>query len=474
MNEQDFRRAADAVPVMIWMSDTDKLCTYVNTSWLEFTGRPAESELGNGWAEGVHPDDVQQCFDHYTQSFDRRDKFRMEYRLRRQDGEYRWIFDTGGPRFDQDGSFLGYVGIAIDVTEHKRTEEALHDRQKELIEAQRLAGVGSWQWESRTDRVNWSQELYRLMGIDPNLPAPSYKEHAELFTTESWEQLQRAVQGALQNGTPYELDVEIARPGSLIKWETARGEPVRDKSGEIIGLRGTVQDITERKRVEAELLGIRRRLSEAQEQERTRIARELHDDIGQRLAVLVIKLQILHQDAPELSQTRSDLEELQQLTSEIITDVQSLSHQLHSSRLEFLGIVAAMRSFCHEFGRQQKMEIDFNAHDVPSPLSPDISLCLFRALQEAVNNSAKHSGVRHNKVRLWGTSDGIHLTVKDSGAGFDRERAKEGRGLGLISMEERLRLVNGTLSIESQPKQGTTVYARVPFNARDGSMPASG
>ena len=128
-----------------------------------------------------------------------------------------------------------------------------------------------------------------------------------------------------------------------------------------------------------------------------------------------------------------------------------------------------MKSFCQEFSKQQKMEIDFNAHDVPRPLSPDISLCLFRVLQEALHNSAKHSGVKHFEVRLWGTSDEIHLTVKDSGAGFDREAAKESRGLGLISMGERLRLVNGTLSIESQPKRGTTVHARVPFNA--GSIP---
>ena len=116
------------------------------------------------------------------------------------------------------------------------------------------------------------------------------------------------------------------------------------------------------------------------------------------------------------------------------------------------------------------MEIDFNAQDVPSPLSPDISLCLFRVMQEALHKSAKHSGVQHSEVRLWGTSDEIHLTAKDSGAGFDRETAKEGCGLGLISMGERLRLVNGTLSIESQPKHGTTVYARVPFNVEGGSM----
>ena len=133
-----------------------------------------------------------------------------------------------------------------------------------------------------------------------------------------------------------------------------------------------------------------------------------------------------------------------------------------------------MRGFCREFGEQQKVEIDFQSYDLPSPVSADISLCFFRVLQEALHNSAKHSGVRHFDVRLWGTSDEIHLTVMDSGAGFDREAAKTSRGLGLISMEERLRLVKGTLSIDSQPKRGTTIHARVPLDAEHVSQRAAG
>ena len=111
------------------------------------------------------------------------------------------------------------------------------------------------------------------------------------------------------------------------------------------------------------------------------------------------------------------------------------------------------------------MEIDFQTDDLPTALSPDISLCLFRVLQEALHNAAKHSGVRHFEVRLWGTSDEIHLTVSDSGVGFDNEAAKASRGLGLISMEERLKMLNGTFSIESQPEHGTTIHACVPFSS---------
>jgi signal transduction histidine kinase len=213
-------------------------------------------------------------------------------------------------------------------------------------------------------------------------------------------------------------------------------------------------------------------LIEAQEQERARIGRELHDDINQRLAMLAIELDQLQDNPAEVG---SRLQELRKQTTEISNDVQALSRELHSSKLEYLGIVAAMRSFCKEFGDQQGMEVDFGSHDLPSPLpSPEISLTLFRVLQEALHNAAKHSGVRQFEVQLWGRPREVHLTVSDSGAGFDTQGAKEGRGLGLTSMQERLKLVNGELAIESQPTRGTTIHARVPLSSDSNSAPAAG
>ena len=243
---------------------------------------------------------------------------------------------------------------------------------------------------------------------------------------------------------------------------------------EVVGAVVAFIDITERKLAEAALANVSHKLIEAQEQERARIGRELHDDIGQRLALLAIKLQQLEQSADLPPEVRSHTSELWKQTTEIATDIQYLSHELHSSKLQYLGLVAAMRSFCREFSEQQNVEIDFQTHDLPNPLSPDVSMCFFRVLQEALHNASKHSGVRHFEVRLWGTSDETHLTVRDSGAGFDREAAKQSQGIGLITMEERLKLVNGTLTIESQPKRGSTIHARVPFTAISNSIRAAG
>ena len=332
---------------MIWMSDTNRLCTYFNRPWLDFVGRPMSAELGNGWANGVHAEDLSGCLETYTRAFDRRDRFTMRYRLRRHDGEYRWVLDTGVPRFDQHGSFDGYIGSCIDVTSEKLAEEA-------------LATLGG-------------------------------------------------------------------------------------------------------------------RLMEAQEQERSRIARELHDDICQRLAVLAIEVQQLNGDSVADIQTRS--EELFNRTADILNHVQALSHQLHCSKLEHLGIVAAMRGFCVEFAQQQpNANIDFTSSGVRTHLPRDVSLCLFRVLQEALRNAVKHSGVGHAEVQLHRTSTMVRLTITDRGRGFEPEVAVQGHGLGLISMRERVNLVKGTILVTSKPGWGTEISIRIPINAsrdRSGNTPGA-
>ena len=217
---------------------------------------------------------------------------------------------------------------------------------------------------------------------------------------------------------------------------------------------------------EEALSGVNRKLIDAEERERTRIARDLHDDIVQRVAMLTIGLDCLRQDFYDLpSEVLSRLSELRKQSSEISSDIQSVSHELHSSKLEHLGVAEAMKGFCREFGDHKNVKIDFNAHDMPSLLPPDISLSLFRVLQEALQNAAKHSGARHFDVELFAASERIHLTVHDSGIGFDSKAAMEGQGLGLVSMQERLKLVKGEFSIDSQPNRGTTIYAYVPFTA---------
>ena len=203
--------------------------------------------------------------------------------------------------------------------------------------------------------------------------------------------------------------------------------------------------MTEARQTQESLRLMARNLIDAQEQERARIGRELHDDINQRLALLAIELGQLQAHPADVA---SRVQQIRQRIDEISRDVQSLSHDLHPSKLEYLGVVAGMRSWCNEFAERQGMEIDFET-DVSSRIPAEVGVCLFRVLQEALHNAAKHSGVKHIEVRLAERSHAVHLMVSDSGGGFDLEPAMLGKGLGLTSMRERVRLVDGTISIES-------------------------
>ena len=343
-SEERFRLVANTAPVMIWMAGTNKLCNYFNQPWLDFTGRALDAEIANGWA-GVHRDDLETCMEVYNRAFDLRVPFRMQYRLRRHDGEYRWVMDSGVPRFEGDGVFAGYIGSCIDVTDQKNAEEALAD-------------VG-------------------------------------------------------------------------------------------------------------------RRLIQAHEEERTWIARELHDDINQRLALATIHLDQL-QNRVSVPAIQEELATVRQQLAEMSSDVQALSHRLHSSKLEYLGIVAASNSFCSELAKQQKVEIEFKHAGIPRLVPKEISLCVFRVLQEALQNAVKYSGVRNFRVELYGTSEEILLTVSDNGSGFDQQNAIRQRGLGLVSMRERVQLLSGEFSITSQPGGGTTVCARVPIHTEARLASAAG
>jgi PAS domain S-box-containing protein len=411
----------------------------------------------------VHPEDRGLVWKAVKDALESQSAYAAEFRVKWSNGTVRWLAAKGRFYYSAGGDAERMLGMAVDITERKAAEEALRLKEMELKEAQRLAGVGSWHWRPDTDTVVWSEELYRIAGRDQALPAVNYKEHAQLYTRESWDRLRSAVETALLTGASYELVLEMVRADGTHRWVMARGEAQRDSTGHVAGIRGTVQDITERKLAEEALSSVSGRLIEAQETERARIARDLHDDIGQRLAVLAMVLEHVKELQPDVSgEALSCLDALQEQTAEIITGVQALSHELHPPRLLHLGVVAAMRGFCGELSGQNNVAIDFRDENVPGSVPSDVSLCLFRVLQEALHNAVRHSRVRHFHVQLRGADDAVHLTIRDEGVGFDVDAASQGLGLGMTSMRERLKLVGGELLIESQPTGGTTVLARAP------------
>jgi signal transduction histidine kinase len=228
-----------------------------------------------------------------------------------------------------------------------------------------------------------------------------------------------------------------------------------------------VQDITERKRIEEAFRSMNRKLIEAHEEERSRIARELHDDFNQRIALLAWHLDSVKEHLPaSAAELRQEIGGVGKQIADLGNDIQTLSHRLHSPKLGLLGLAAASASFCREHSDQHSVEINFHSENIPRELPEEISLCLFRILQEALQNATRHSGSRHFQVSLKRRANNIELAVQDSGIGFKPEEAIKGPGLGLTSMQERLKLVNGQLSVDSGPQRGTTIHARVPLSPK--------
>jgi signal transduction histidine kinase len=226
-----------------------------------------------------------------------------------------------------------------------------------------------------------------------------------------------------------------------------------------------------RKQAEEALSSVSHKVIKAEEQECHRIAADLHEDIGQRLTLLALVIEQLKTDTLDPSvDVTSHMDAVLEQTLEILTDVKALAHELYSPRLEYLDIAAVMSSFCKEFGERKGVRIDFWSDGLPSAIPPEISLCLFRVLQEALRNAVQHSGVRQVDARLCGTWNQIQLRVSDLGVGLNLGTAMEVGGLGLNRMQERLKLVKGRLSIESQPKRGTTIWACVPLSLGSDSM----
>jgi PAS domain S-box-containing protein len=393
---------------------------------------------------------------------------------RKKDGELVAVSITSSPIFTPEGKVVGLSAIERDITERKRQETILRDSEERLRLAARAGKMFAYEWDAATDLVVRSEESTNILGIHQAERLTGQQALARIHPDDR-ESVVAAMSAPSPEKPSLKTSYRILRPDDTQIWVEQNSLAHFNEEGSILRVVGMVADITERKRAEDALSNARVKLIEAQEQERTRIARELHDDIGQRLALLTIELNQLRMNSTGLpAEVRDSMEQLEKHSAEIASDTQSLSHELHSARLEYLGITAAMKGLCHDFSEKQHVDIDFKYHDVPGSLPPDVSLCLFRVLQEALHNSAKHSGANSFVVRLWGTPNEIRLTIRDTGAGFNSEAVKESHGIGLISMEERLTIVNGTLQIDSLPNIGTTIYARVPINSESEPLQATG
>jgi PAS domain S-box-containing protein len=242
-SEERFRNMADAAPVMIWVSGPDKICTFVNKPWLDFTGRSMEQELGVGWSEDVHLEDRDRCLATYNSSCDARHPFEMEYRLRRADEEYRWVLDNGTPLY-RGGEFVGFIGSCIDITERKLIEERLRTNEARLKDAQRLAKVGSWERHLEADSIQWSEEMIRIFGL-PNGAPSNFQSFLDRVHPKDRERILETDRKNRSSLEPVEVEHRIIRPDGEVRFVRAIVEAIRNDQGKAVRLTGATQDVTE-------------------------------------------------------------------------------------------------------------------------------------------------------------------------------------------------------------------------------------
>jgi len=438
-------------------------------------GIPTTAFVGHieDFRDRVHPEDREPIRKAVNDAMRSHQRYEAEFRLLWPDGTLRWVAAKGEFHYSREGEAERMLGMAVDITDQKRMEEALRASEERLRLAAEAGRMYAFEWNIATDAV-----VHSAASLQIDETGPMATTGQQMLAGVHPDDLPK-VTAAIRQLTPEnpicKVSYRMVRADGSTIWveETARG--FFDEHGKMLRMVGMVADANERKLAEEAVSSVSKRVIEAEEQERSRIARELHEDIGQRLALLAIEIDQLRNDAPpQKGERRRRMDAVWRQTLEILSDVKASAHELHSPRLDYLGIAAVMRCFSREFGERKKVEIDFNNYSLPSFVDLDVSVCLFRVLQEALYNAVKHSGVKQFEVRLWGGSDEVHLTISDAGRGFDLEAAMNQEGLGLVSMRERLKLLNGTFFIETQPQSGTTIHACVPLARESKAMRAAG
>jgi two-component system sensor kinase FixL len=316
-SEERFRIVADAAPVLIWMSGVDKLCTFFNRAWLKFTGHRLEQEMGNGWAKGVHPDDLQRCLKIYTEAFDARQRFVMQYRLRRHDGEYRWVSDNGVPHYDAQRNFAGYIGSCLDITELLRKEEALREFEERVRLAAEAAHLGVWELDTATNDVWMSDSARALFQFDSQMPlndaALQNRVHPEDRALRD-----STIKRAIGTRGEYEIEYRLLLPDGNLRWIHGRGRCVTRESGKGTRLIGVSIDITPQKLAETEALQQREELGHLS---RVAVMGELAASIAHELNQPLSGI-ISNASAGQRFIDRGDVDlgELRDLLADIVTD----------------------------------------------------------------------------------------------------------------------------------------------------------
>jgi PAS domain S-box-containing protein len=490
-SESRFRIVADAAPVLIWMSGVDKLCNFFNKPWLEFTGRTMKQELGEGWAQGVHRNDLQKCLQVYTSAFDARRPFVMQYRLRRHDGDYRWISDQGVPRYDAQGKFTGYIGSCVDVTELMTKDEALRESEERMRLAAEAANLGIWEWDLRTNEI-WATNARRALLDWPASGNVMFEDFISRVHPEDRSRLRQTISDAIHDAKDCESEYRLVLPDGIVRWMSTRGSVHFDRDGEPERVLGISIDITARKQAE---LDAQRDRSELSHLSRVALMGEMSASIAHELNQPLSGI-LSNAAAGQrfIDRGNVDLCEVRELLGDIISDGRRASDVLRGIRNMVKKEQIARRSVdLNEvvMDAVRMASADALLHSCQLETSLDSNLPTVDGdpvqLQQVLLNlvinafdAMRDTPVSDRRVAIatQPTGDGtVRTTVRDYGVGISEEMRErvfdpffstknEGLGMGLAIVRSIVESHGGTITAENADDGGARFEFVLPLHSK--------
>jgi PAS domain S-box-containing protein len=360
---------------------------------------------------------------------------------------------------------LGMVAqIFANALARKRSDDALRESEGKLALAAESAGAGLWSLNLKSGRYWVTPRTMELLGLPVN-ESLTHDRFLGLVHSDDRDSIRRTIREIVSSGEEGQTEFRIVRPDGTVRWLASRGRTASDSSTGPESLMGVSVDISERRRLEEVTRHLTGRIIAAHEEERARLARELHDDITQRVACMAVEMARIE----GLTPAPSVVESLQRLREELVRmsqDIHALSYRLHPTVLAELGLAEAIKAECERFTQRQAISVDLALDAIPESVPRDASLCLFRVAQEALRNVARHAGAGRVEISVRQRNGGLHLEVRDDGRGFDATGPPKPPALGLSGMRERVRHLRGELDIESAPRRGTSIRAWLPLARR--------
>lgn len=463
-HEKETRALIDTIPQQIWSGPPDGTLDFCNERWRSYMGLSLEELQGDGWQSMLHPDDRERVLRAWQHSVATGTPYEQEERHRGADGNYRWFLSRGLPLQDAEGRIVRWYGTNTDIEDRKRAEQKLQQLSGGLLQLLNTIPTMAWsvQPDGAVDFVNQRWLDYTGLTLEQEIEDPMRVLHPEdrPRVVEKW-------LADMAAGEPSEDEMRLRRADGEYCWFLVRTAPLRDERGNIVKWYGVSIDIEDRKRAEEKLRKLTGSILQSQDEERRRIARELHDSTGQDLVALETIVGQLQESAPSIER-RMLLSDVKALADKCIRDVRTLSYLLYPPELDQAGLLGALCEHVKGFTERSGIQVELELSPQVTRMAPEIELALFRVVQESLTNIQRHSGSRHAKIRLIRNSN-LTLEISDTRGSSSDNLEKNNAvgspfqfGVGISSMQERIMSIGGRLEIDSTTR-GTVVRVTVPL-----------